>query len=156
MTFPIQDQLDQIKNAIESANQKVIFSAIRHSYPGSGDVNEETTITYDEANVNVGGGMDAGSGNFTVPVSGIYSFSFRGMSQFKKLETGLEVRKNNAKQFDIFFLTEGTMRKPFDILSTTWIMNLSQNDVISLYISVGGLAVYGHPVFFDGHLVMKQ
>ena len=152
MTFPIQDQLDQIKNAIESANQKVIFSAIRHYYPGSGNVNEETTITYDEANVNVGGGMDAGSGNFTVPVSGIYSFSFRGSSQFKKLETGLEVRKNNAKQFYTLFRSEGK----YDFLSTNWIMNLSQNDVISLYISVGGLAVYGHPVFFDGHLVMKQ
>ena len=156
MTFPIQDQLDQIKNAIESANQKVIFSAIRHYYPGSGNVNEETTITYDEANVNVGGGMDAGSGNFTVPVSGIYSFSFRGSSQFKKLETGLEVRKNNAKQFDIFFPTEGMMRKPFDILSTNWIMNLSQNDVISLF-SAYGIYVHSiHPTFFNGYLLMKQ
>ena len=152
MIFPIQDQ---IKNAIEDANPKVIFSVSRTS----GNVNAKTAIFFSEANVNEGGGIDTGSGRFTgftVPVSGIYSFSFRGMSQFKKLETGLEVRKNNAKQFDIKFPTEGMHRKPFDILSTNWIMNLSQNDVISLYTSVGGLWVYRHPVFFDGHLVMKQ
>ena len=154
MTFPIQDQ---IKNAIEDANPKVIFSAIRNSDGDHVHVDAGTTITYDEANVNVGGGMDAGSGNFTVPVSGIYSFSFKGMSQFKKLQTGLEVHKNNAKQFVILFPTEGMMRKPFDILSTNWIMNLSQNDVISIYAKEGGF--YGsplNPILFNGHLLMKQ
>merc|ERR1712141_803681 len=73
---------DQIKNAIEDANPKVIFSAIRNSDRKNSHVNEGTTITYDEANVNVGGGMDIGTGNFIVPVSGIYSFSFRALTIF--------------------------------------------------------------------------
>ena len=63
----IQTSIDQIKNAKEDANQKVIFSAIRKI----DSVNEWATITYDEANVDLGGGMDIGTGNFTVPVSGI-------------------------------------------------------------------------------------
>ena len=153
MTFPIQDQIDQIKNA----NQKVIFSAIRTS----GDVNPGTTIRYDEANVNVGGGMDAGSGFFTVPVSGIYSFSFRGLSMWRKTLTNIHVRKNNATQFRIFENSDDT--KSHDILSTTWLMNLTQNDVISLYCSSdnywssGGFSVnIYHPVLFNGHLLMKQ
>ena len=152
MTFPIQDQIDQIKNA----NQKVIFSAIRTS----GDVNPGTTIRYDEANVNVGGGMDAGSGFFTVPVSGIYSFSFRGLSMFRKTFTNVHVRKNNATQFRIFENSDD--ENSHDILSTTWLMNLTQNDVISLYCSSdnwysGGFSVdIRHPVLFNGHLLMKQ
>ena len=147
MTFPIQDQIDQIKNA----NQKVIFSAIRTS----GDVNPGTTIRYDEANVNVGGGMDAGSGFFTVPVSGIYSFSFRGLSMFRKTFTYIR-----ATQFLIFENTKDT--KSHDILSTTWVMNLTQNYVISLYgssdywLSGGFYVNIYHPVLFNGHLLMKQ
>ena len=158
MTFPIQDH---IKNAIEDANPKVIFSAIRNSDRDPFHVDAGTTITYDEANVNVGGGMDIGTGNFIVPVSGIYSFSFRGLSMWRKTLTNIHVRKNNATQFRIFENSDDT--KSHDILSTTWLMNLTQNDVISLYCSSdnywssGGFSVnIYHPVLFNGHLLMKQ
>ena len=49
-----------------------------------------------------------------------------------------------------------------DILSTTWIMNLTQNYVISLYgssdywLSGGFYVNIYHPVLFNGHLLMKQ
>ena len=143
-------KIDQNKNSIEDANQKIIFSAIRSSSVSAG-----ATITYDEANVNVGGGMDTGTGHFTVPVSGIYSFSFRGMSKFKETVTGVQVRKNNTIQFYIFENTKGT--ESHDILSTTWVMNLSQNDVISLHGSGGAFYVRdNHPILFNGHLLMKQ
>merc|ERR1712062_33445 len=142
-------KIDQNKNAIEDVNQKVIFSAIRnvHVDPGA-------TITYDEANVNVGGGMDIGTGHFTVPVSGIYSFSFRGMSKFKETATNVQVHKENTLQFYIFENTRGT--ESHDILSTTWVMNLGQNDVISLYASSGFYVSTSHPLFFNGQLLMKQ
>ena len=151
MTFPIQDQ---IKNAIEDANPKVIFSAIRNSDRKNSHVNAGTTITYDEANVNVGGGMDIGTGNFIVPVSGIYSFSFRALTIFDVTYTDVEVRKNNDFQFRIYEYTSGT--KSHDTLSTTWVMNLSQNDVISLYAKSGEVHVSSHhPIHFSGHLLMK-
>ena len=144
MTFPIQ-------NAIEDADQKVIFSAIRKN----GDVNALTTITYDEASVNVGGGMDIGSGHFTIPVSGIYSFSFSGMAKFKETWTSVQVRKNNTDQFNILSNTKKT--NIFDTLSTTWIMNLSQNDVISIYAKEGRFSGSPtNPILFNGHLLMKQ
>ena len=148
----INRKIDQNKNAIEDANQKVIFSAIRN-----GDhvhVDAGTTITYDEANVNVGGGMDIGSGHFAVPVSGIYSFSFRALSIYAVTYTDVVVRKNNIFQFRIFENTEGT--KSHQTLSTTWVMNLSQNDVISLFSQYGIYVHSIHPTFFNGYLLMKQ
>ena len=114
-------------------------------------VNEWATITYDEANVDLGGGMDIGTGNFTVPVSGIQSFSFSGTSKYGKTRTRIEVHKNKAKQFYIF---ENQGTESHDLLSTTWVMNLSQNDVISLYVAEGGFYVHGlQPIFFNGHLL---
>ena len=152
MIIPIQDQ---IKNAIEDANPKVIFSVSRTS----GNVNAKTAIFFSEANVNEGGGIDTGSGRFTgftVPVSGIYSFSFRGVSSIDtedSVRRGIEVRKNNTKQFRI---SEPKSERD-EILSATWIMNLSRNDVISIYAAEGGF--YGspiNPILFNGHLLMKQ
>ena len=145
---------DQIKNAIEDANPKVIFSVSRTS----GNVNAKTAIFFSEANVNEGGGIDTGSGRFTgftVPVSGIYSFSFRGVSidTEDSVRRGIEVRKNNTKQFRI---SEPKSERD-EILSATWIMNLSRNDVISIYAAEGGF--YGspiNPILFNGHLLMKQ
>ena len=135
----------------DDANQKVIFSAIRKT----DHVNEKDWVTYDEADVNEGGGMNIGTGYFTVPVSGIYSFSFRGLTKYEGARTAIHVRKNDAFQFYIFENSEGT--KSHDILSTTWTMNLKQNDVISLYSYSGGFHVSSrNPIFFNGHLLMKQ
>ena len=149
----MQDQIDQIKDA----NQRVIFSAIRNRR----HVNRMGTITYDEANVNLGGGMDIGTGKYTVPVSGyryisgIYSFSFRGMTKYEGDRTAIQVNKNDAFQFFISENSKG--RKSYDILSTPWTMNLKQNDVISLYSYTGGFHVSSrNPIFFNGHLLMKQ
>ena len=158
MTFPIQDQIGQIKKTIEDANQKVIFSAIRKT----DHVNEKDWVTYDEADVNVGGGMDKRTGNFTVPVSGIYSFSFGGMTKYEGDRTSVLVRKNGTSIFTIFDNSESIKNPVSDtlsmsMLSTTWVMNLTQNDVISLYSYSGGFYVSSrNPIFFNGHLLMKQ
>ena len=140
----------------DDANQKVIFSAIRKT----DHVNEKDWVTYDEADVNEGGGMNIGTGYFTVPVSGIYSFSFGGMTKYEGDRTSVLVMKNGTSIFTIFDNSESIKDHPIlsmSMLSTTWVMNLTQNDVISLFTYNGELYVSpNHLVFFNGHLLKRN
>ena len=57
-------------------NENVIFAAVRSS---SGDM-DRGTITYDSLTTNIGNGMDASTGQFTCPTSGLYMFTFSAVS----------------------------------------------------------------------------
>ena len=80
-------------------NEKVIFAAVRTS---SGDMGSSGTITYDSLTTNIGNGMDASTGKFTAPTSGLYMFTFSGISASKNTaEVTIQVWKNDSRIFVI-------------------------------------------------------
>merc|ERR1712004_659334 len=93
----IQSSVQQNRNDIEVAKQKVIFSAVRKS----GSVSIGSIITYDEIVANVGEGMNPDTGRFKAPLSGIYSFSFSAMTDSSYPAIHVYIMKNNVRQFAI-------------------------------------------------------
>ena len=72
-------QIDYIEGGLENfapySDETVIFSAERTE-----GGNFDGTITFDNSNINVGGGMDYQNGRFQTPLTGVYSFTFSGIT----------------------------------------------------------------------------
>ena len=97
----IQASVRQNKVDIESANKKVIFSAVRDTAPGS-KISAGTIITYNRLVRNVGNAMNINNGRFTAPISGIYHFSFNGLTDKSDSYIYIDVWENDVAQFDIY------------------------------------------------------
>merc|ERR1712062_766480 len=85
--FALEQKLDEKQAALEQSlqdqvkkmNEKVIFAAVRSS---SGNL-DSGTITYDSLTTNIGNGMDASTGIFTAPTSGLYMFTFSAVTAYE-------------------------------------------------------------------------
>ena len=145
-------QISQLKATIAEANRKIIFTAVRST---SGSMKATSTITFDEASLNIGGGMSPDTGHFKAPVSGIYTFSFRALTEYEA-RTSIKVLKNGEIQFYLFENNhEGY--DSHELITSTWNMDLTKDDEISFVLNEGGLYVsWGHPVLFSGHLLMQR
>ena len=138
-----------------SLKTRVVFSAVRSSSSESGDyynhVKPGEVITFTHTEANIGNGMNPDTGFFTVPVSGIYSFSFSAMSNGIDTSTYIQVCQNGVKQFTI------SDPNSYGLLGYSWTMYLAQNDIIHLYNVNNGLYVTPDiNVWFNGQLLMAE
>ena len=142
-----------LKATIAEANRKIIFNAVRTR----GDMKAVTLITFDEdASFNIGGGMSPDTGHFKAPLSGIYTFSFSAMTVYEAQRTGIQVVKNSGWEFYLFENNE-TGYESHDLITSSWNMDLTQDDELFFVLSEGGLFVdTNHQVLFSGHLLMQR
>ena len=95
-------------------------------------------MAFSDFHVNVGNTFDLSTGTFTVPVKGIYEFSFSGNGA-KNSQYGIHVHKN-GKRIHGFF-TRSAEREDngaYDNLASTWLLSLDVNDTVRLKINYGG------------------
>ena len=118
---------------MELKAQTVHFFAQRNTEFGLSD----TSITFEKAELNEGGGMDIDTGVFTAPVNGIYHFEFSGLTSDK---LNVVLRKDSA---DValtaadFSFTNGNSFYSSISLATS--LHLNANDQVYLYKSGDGL-----------------
>ena len=133
----------------------MVFSAVRKATSESGDyynhVQPGEVITFTHTEANIGNGMNPDTGIFTVPMSGIYSFSFSALTTGEDKSTTILVGKNSVNQFTI------SDPNSHDLLGYSWTMYLAQNDLIYLYNDNNGLYVTSDiNVWFNGQLLMAE
>ena len=143
------EEIKNLKDKVNTleANQdtsKVIFSGVRKNH-----ISSHSDFTYDEIIVNVGQGLDAETGIFKCPVSGIYSFSFGAVTDMSDTYTFVKVIKNGVTQFLIHENDNG--HKSSVNLSHVWTMVLQKDDMVKLRLGNGkGLFSDSHfPVLFN-------
>ena len=135
-------------------NEKVIFAAVRTS---SGDINSGT-ITYDSLTTNIGNGMDASTGKFTAPTSGLYMFTFSAVSATANTaEVTFIVYKNSTRIFLIDDEEDKKSGANERNIAYSWMFDLSMGDTVHLSMGSGGLhaeSTAGHDqTHFTGHLL---
>ena len=137
-------------------NEKVIFAAVRTS---SGDMGSSSgTITYDSLTTNIGNGMDASTGKFTAPTSGLYMFTFSAVSANKNTaEVTIQVQKNGSRIFVIDDEEDKKSGANERNIAYSWMFDLSMGETVYLTMYSGGLhADVGNShdqTHFTGHLL---
>ena len=136
-------------------NEKVIFAAVRTS---SGDMGSSSgTITYDSLTTNIGNGMDASTGKFTAPTSGLYMFTFSAVSAHTNTaEVTIYVYKNSTSIFLIDDEEDKKSGANERNIAYSWMFDLSMGDTVSLVMGSGGLHAEGgntDQAHFTGHLL---
>ena len=133
-------------------NEKVIFAAVRSS---SGNL-DSGTITYDSLTTNIGNGMNAATGIFTAPTSGLYMFTFSGVTAYENTAAvTIDVYKSLSHIFVIDDEEDKTSGANERNIGYSWIFDLSTGDTVYLSIADGGLHTdSGHDnAYFTGHLL---
>ena len=149
----IDKNTNKISDLVTLVGTRVIFSAIRK---GDGDVNSGEIITLTEMEVNVGQGMNPDTGEFTVPVTGVYSFSLSARTNDDDPNTNVAIYKNDVYQFRISNYN-GEGHNYFTNLSYAWTFVLTKGDKLHLKLTKNGLDVYGEDfIWFNGQLLMAQ
>ena len=111
-------------------------------------------MKFDKIPINIGGGLDEIGRTFTAPVSGIYRLSFTGNSATYNNagNTRIEVRKNGAPILNIYDGNEAENSDANNVAST-WLMNLSQNDEVTLHSDKNLYARSTNQLIFTGELI---
>ena len=139
-------QLDtKISDLDKEVKRKVFFQAKKNSGQGF-----RGKITFNEANPNIGDGMNADTGEFTAPQTGYYAFSISTMTQNLAGDISINVHKNNAKLFDIYDRFDEE-----DNIGQHWIEKLNTGDKIHLTVT-GTSKLFSHPnypFYFTGVLL---
>ena len=153
----IQASVRQNKVGIEYANKKVIFSAVRDAAPG-GKISAGSIITYNRLVRNVGNAMNINNGRFTAPISGIYYFSFNGLTDPSDYYIYIGVLKNDVKQFEFYDDNRSRNYNTKENLSYSWTIVLRENDRVHLRVNNGKAlwAPRNVPVWFNGFLLKQE
>merc|ERR1712062_207062 len=101
---------------------------------------------------------DINTGRFTAPLSGIYYFSFNGMTDESGHYAFINVRKNGVEMFAFHYNNNKNNYNTWENLSYSWTMVLKENDRVELHLGYDKelSANHYHPVWFNGHLLMQQ
>ena len=147
---------NELNHFVPDSGATVIFSAQRTQ-----GKNFDGWVTFDQANVNVGEGMDFLHGKFLTPASGIYSFTFSGITGYTQTSyTTIDVLKNGIQAFKILHDARGQNQNSGgkgNNLSYSWMLDLKANDVIQLYISHNAMyADAENHVIFTGQLIKSS
>ena len=147
--------LQDLETSVNSTH--VIFSTTHKGQP----IIDGKIITFSDTKANVGNGMDSATGVFTVPVTGIYEFSFSAYFYHFLSYTGVIIYKNGEYQFRIHDQNLVDNDFPhYHSIGNTWTMSLLQNDQIHLKLEGNPLAFnpnyVSEYVWFNGQLLMKQ
>ena len=102
--------------------KKVCFSAMKTTGSARGG------ITYNYCPINKGNGMNPGTGKFTAPCGGIYSFTFTAVV----LDATISFKKNGADQFALLESHKTCNVNPDKTISGSWMCQLNAGDVVNL------------------------
>ena len=145
----------------KTVNTRVIFSAVRKGVLNT--VQPSEIITFTDTETNIGNGMNPDTGDFIVPVSGIYSFSLSALTHFDSQTipwTKIGVYKNGNFQLAIEDRNFDDMKNDQNLanIGFSWMLELAQDDQIFLRMDgTNGLEVnQGNYVWFNGQLLYGQ
>ena len=133
-------------------NTRVIFSTLRKFNV----VNPNEIVTFTNTPINVGEGMDGGTGVFTAPVSGFYSFSFSAQGDTLAPDTDIIMYRNDVYDFRI---ADHNKNGNYDMgnIAYSWNIRLDQNDRIYLKLTEESNSLFCSSsvyAWFNGHLLM--
>uniref|UniRef100_H2Z128 C1q domain-containing protein n=1 Tax=Ciona savignyi TaxID=51511 RepID=H2Z128_CIOSA len=118
------------------------------------DPSHDVTLTYDKIFVNLGNALDAKTGVFTAPASGVYFFSFT-VGKFPKKKLSVSLMKND-NLFQVMAYNEGNSRFR-EMQSQSVMLQLLSGDTVWLKTyNSKEYAVYsnlGSYITFSGYLV---
>jgi len=119
-------------NAINNRTMSVYFDAYRNkAYDGGGEEN----LNFNGVHCNVGSGLDADSGIFSVPVSGQYFFMFHIATHDNK-KALLSIRKNGEEVASIFDQNHKDNHKN-SMAGQSIVIDLIRGDEIVIYAYTG-------------------
>ena len=116
-------------------------------------------VTYDTILYNHGGGLDKDSGEFRVPKSGLYEFSFHAQVGGRDSDNSARVYmyKNGASSLFLqeFYIVNSSNQWVSSTL--TWTLELEVNDVIKMRVERGVIySVSSQWINFSGHLIRER
>jgi len=118
------------------------FSATKDNRPiASQSIVAGNYIDFNIIRTNRGGCYDATTGKFTAPISGLYFFSFFGMSLLAGT-LGLQLRKNGATTDVWPYSHPGDANHIHNHVGCTAILDLTTGDYVQVYVQTGD--VYGY------------
>ena len=91
-----------------------------------------SVVTFDREILNVGDAMDAESGTFIAPTSGIYYFSISGISSPNSGSLSLSLMKNGEPVGAAF-----ARRSEYDTFALSSTLELEVDDVITVFLKSG-------------------
>jgi len=122
--------------------------------PGNAD---ESYITYNDTYVNIGSHINLGTGTFTCPVAGIYTFTWGAIGKNTDGVYRYYIRKNNSQIDDVHLRLDNTATgSEYGDGERTAMLSLAANDTIRIYFKddAGTGADYGYNyTYFQGHLI---
>jgi hypothetical protein len=146
----VSDALLNVGGVPYGRGAKPCFCASRRA----GDVSSGTTIIFDHVEVNQQNGYNSTTGTFTAPVSGLYLFSFYGMSNDSGNAFGIRAYKNGDTHEMFWPYTHHQAGSPHKHVSGTQIVPMNTGDTFLFKVQSGTLygGSNGHNSFV-GYLI---
>ena len=116
----------------------------------AGNVNGPVTIVFNDAQLNVGGHYNAGSGTFTVPIAGVYEFHVSLLTQGGSYRCQAEIRVNGSGRTTL----EQASGYSYQQGSMTLMLSLAASDFVTVTLTTSSDGMYGVGYnSFSGRLV---